>query len=143
MANNPDISLSHSQNSYGLVPATARSLCLRAITLWFFESWKTKFGRDVRHDNAKRLTAGLFYFIVLPSPDAFCHFFWIFRRLRSSLMNAIYIFSEKTSSDWVCIFMKHNRAKCRFPILKNQGEKMIPVQSKLFPRVLQEPNTLF
>ena len=58
MANNPDISLSHSQNSYGLVPATARSLCLRAITLWFFESWKTKFGRVVRHDHSKIRTTG-------------------------------------------------------------------------------------
>ena len=33
--------------------------------------------------------------------------------------------------------MKHNhRAKYYFPTLKNQGEKMIPVQSILFPRVL-------
>ena len=39
--------------------------------------------------------------------------------------------------------MKHDhRAKCHFPTLKNQGAKMIPVQSILFPRVLQEPNTL-
>ena len=38
--------------------------------------------------------------------------------------------------------MKHNRAKCRVPTLKNQGAKMIPVQGKLYPRVLEEPNTL-
>ena len=35
--------------------------------------------------------------------------------------------------------MKHNRAKCRFPTLKNQGAKMIPVQSKLFPTVSYLP----
>ena len=51
--------------------------------------------------------------------------------------------AKKISSDWICIVMKHIRAKCRFPTLKNQGSKMIPVQSKLFPRVLQEPNTWY
>ena len=39
--------------------------------------------------------------------------------------------------------MKHNRAKCRIPSLKSQGAKKIPVQSKLFPRVIKELNRLF
>ena len=52
------------------------------------------------------------------------------------------MFLKTTSSDWVSIVMKQKCAKYRFPTLKNQGEKTIPVQSKLFPRLLQKPNTL-
>ena len=59
-----------------------------------FESWKTKFVRVVRRDNAKRLTPGLFSF-SFPSPDALYHFFWIFRRLRSSLTNAMCAFLKR------------------------------------------------
>ena len=39
--------------------------------------------------------------------------------------------------------MKYNPANMRFPTLKNQGAKMVPVETKLFPRVLKKPYTLF
>ena len=48
---------------------------------------------------------------------------------------------KKKASRFARLILKHNGAKCRCPTLKNQGAKMILVQSKLFPRVLQEPNT--
>ena len=37
----------------------------------------------------------------------------------------LFFFPKKTSSGSVCIVMKHNNAKRRFPSLKNQGAKMI------------------
>ena len=39
------------------------------------------------------------------------------------------------SSEWLGLYCheKHNRAKRRFPTLKNQGARMIPVQSYIIP----------
>ena len=80
-----------------------------------------------------------FYLFIFPSPDAFNHFFWIFRRLRSSLTNAIYIpgivFKKRP---WVIGFVLLWRTtvpNVAFQLSKTkQGAKMIPVQRKIFPR---------
>ena len=45
---------------YELVPAKAVTSLFAHLSLHLgFESWKTKFGRAVRHDNARRLGFGL------------------------------------------------------------------------------------
>ena len=106
-----------------------------------FEGWKTHLAglyvMTTRNDSL------LVFYLFLPLPYAFYHFFWISRRPRSTLTNAIYIFSKKTRSEWGSIVTQQNDDYCRFLTLINQGAKVIPVQSKYFPtRFLQEPNTL-
>ena len=46
--------------------------------------------------------------------------------------------------DSVCIDMEHTPAKFRFPTLKNQGSKMVPVKSKYLVILCRfPPHTLF
>ena len=90
-----------------------------------FESWKTKFVRVVRHDNAKRLTPGRFFCLVSFS-RCILPFFLDFSAT-SILSDERNICFFKQDEQWVdCIVMKHNRAKRRFPTSKTKVRKWFP-----------------
>ena len=89
-----------------------------------FESWKTNYGRVVRQDNANRHIPGLVYISIffLLQMHFTIHSGFFRRRL--------YCYKAQPC--------KMSLSNCLKP-----GAKMIPAQSKLFPTVLKEPNTLF
>ena len=66
------------------------------------------------------------------SPDAFSIFFWIFRRLRSSLTNRTYCFWTMTRSDSVCIVIKHNRANIAFQLSNTMVNKWFPCRANYY-----------
>ena len=79
--------------SYELVPAKATTFRLPTFAPLFSRVGKRNLVglcvMTMRNDSLPVL------FFSPPPPDAFYHFFGIFRRLRSSLTNAIYIFFKK------------------------------------------------
>ena len=66
--------------------------------------------------------------------DTFFCFFWIFRRLWLSLIHEIKKKKKKSNTYGVRLVMMHNHAKVRFPTLKNQSAKMIPVKRNFSPQ---------
>ena len=92
-----------------------------------FESWKTKYVRVVRQDNANRLVPGLLYM-----------YFEVYFFLLQMLFTVLSGFFRRRLYCYKAQPCKMSLSNCLKP-----GAKMIPAQSKLFPTVLKEPNTLF
>lgn len=100
-----------------------------------FQGWNNHFGRVVRHEHTNKHTNWPFGGENTPL-SGFCHF------LRFSAIftvsYALFVFSRKASRAFFRTVATHNpqAAKFRFPTLRNNDAKTIPVRSKyMFPRV--------
>ena len=102
-----------------------------AFPPWSFESWNTKLGRAVRHDNAHRRTRGrilgLFFVLMI----VFTIVSGFFLAAWPSLMNEVTIWKGPVANGFVLLW---STTLLDFvPILKNQGAKMNPEKSIFFP----------
>ena len=116
----------HKQNIKRAGSSESRNISSSYFCALVIESWKTKFSRVVRLDNAQLLGVCLFFFsLSFLLQMHFTIFFLFFFRLRHFVTNAFFLLFEKTRSGSGCIVMKHNgyRAKRSVQSLENQLSK--------------------
>ena len=101
-------------------------------TLYFF-SYETKFGRLILHYNTNKRPGASSLLFVFDREVRFT-FFEISRQLRPQL-TLEQKKKKKITRSFVGIAMKNNPAQFHFTTRKKLGAKVIPVESKLFPRV--------
>ena len=119
-------------NNYELVPATAASLCLRAFALGFWELGNEFWQGFASWPYEKTHDWSCLTLFFSSGRYIFYHFSWIFRQLWPSLMHDVYIFKNGQSWAFSCCRYTQpcNLVEFRFPALKNQIAKTIPVRSK-------------
>ena len=114
---------------YELVPVNAGKFVFALLHLGFSENetWQ-----GCASWQCKTTQCWVFLFVLFSFSRCILPFFLMFFGDLDPppLTNAYVFFAKKASSGSVCIVVKHNRAKRRFPTLENQHAKKVPVQSK-------------